>query len=92
MDTAVCASPIGIPVIGMNEELDQVEALPNLLISCATGSRENNPEYVALRNSLMANSSGGCIDSPLRADIADKRTIGRRGDNAATGPAAAGYS
>lgn len=57
MDTAVCASPIGIPVIGMNEELDQVEALQNLLISCAAGSRENNPEYVALRNSLMANSS-----------------------------------
>ncbi len=41
----------------MVEELDQVEALQTLLVSCATGSRESNPEYAALRRWLMANSS-----------------------------------
>ena len=41
----------------MHDELEQVEALQKLLISCATGSRESNQDYAALRHSLMASSS-----------------------------------
>lgn len=61
MGTGGCASPIGIPVSGMNNAFDQAEALQNLLIAHATGSSESNQEYARLRSLLMSNSSVGAL-------------------------------